>query len=814
MTRFAAIGEAVEQENYDKVLNLSEEILAETPDDNDALKCKFLSLIHLDRFDEVVTGAKDIPQFRFEVAYALYRLLRYEESLKVIQTIEDRTANTRFLEAQLAFRMENYEIACSIYEELHQQYPENEEIRSNLIASYSMHYPSKALTLTGPQDAKRLFEIEYNLALAHINAGNYIQALNHLQQAEDICIAENEDEDEDVIDSETAGIKAQRAYIYIRLGDINRALEILEILLRTKIDDFAVKAVVYTNLITIKGGNSSDIEQKNYFKVTRGKQLFTKLTQTQRSIVLFTRFLFSLSSKKIDIAKDTLRMFGYVNEDSIVLDEDERVVLMRIALSMYEKKPQNAEEIALQYLNRFDQTLIHLQSDKKEDIQSIPEPLNTSIIEQKTEIKEKKQQKSKKQSQKQINNKQEQLNISNDGINISNLSPHGHTTQTSKVALELIGLFIRGKRFEEALRVLLIHCHPALMITPPLLALKNALETRLNRNVNIPQGQQIVHLENELQIFKSIQNIRDIEMENIQKIKNKEQMKENSEKGKTKNAIKGEQQINTNIKQDEQTPDFDYSQGTSPNLSYILHSPLPHSLLFNKPIKDNLQTNNQLSYTRIAMQGGNSKLSLDLWKQLQKNPFRNDQLTKAGIVSTEVLIDLPASEKHSTELPPCEELGEKEADQLEGLVELKKGFSIMRRKLKFQLQAQQMEQGKKKQSNATQVAAQTVELQKKKLKEKQKRRRNMRLPRGYNPLIPPDPNRWKSKKEREELTKGKKKSGHSVVASSSIYTKGGTQGSVGADSVILQQRSQADIEQDEIREKITAVMKKKGGRKK
>lgn len=53
-------------------------------------------------------------------------------------------------------------------------------------------------------------------------------------------------------------------------------------------------------------------------------------------------------------------MFGYVNEDSIVLDEDERVVLMRIALSMYEKKPQNAEEIALQYLNRFDQTLIHL----------------------------------------------------------------------------------------------------------------------------------------------------------------------------------------------------------------------------------------------------------------------------------------------------------------------------------------------------------------------------------------------------------------------------------------------------------------------
>lgn len=49
-----------------------------------------------------------------------------------------------------------------------------------------------------------------------------------------------------------------------------------------------------------------------------------------------------------------------------------------------------------------------------------------------------------------------------------------------------------------------------------------------------------MHLENELQIFKSIQNIRDIEMENIQKIKNKEQMKENSEKGKTKNAIKGE----------------------------------------------------------------------------------------------------------------------------------------------------------------------------------------------------------------------------------------------------------------------------------
>ena len=93
----------------EEVLAKASKVLAEDPQDKEALQCKVVALLYCKRFEEAlqVTGA-ELETFELENAYALYRLSRYEEALAALESSADKSREVlseplldSFMEAQL-----------------------------------------------------------------------------------------------------------------------------------------------------------------------------------------------------------------------------------------------------------------------------------------------------------------------------------------------------------------------------------------------------------------------------------------------------------------------------------------------------------------------------------------------------------------------------------------------------------------------------------------------------------------------------------------------------------------------------------------
>lgn len=96
---FASLHSAIENEDYDEALSVSNKILSSHPDDVDAFKCKIVSLIQLKRFADVIQELKGSDKCEHELAYALYREKKHEEALSVLANVDD--AGSLELKAQV-----------------------------------------------------------------------------------------------------------------------------------------------------------------------------------------------------------------------------------------------------------------------------------------------------------------------------------------------------------------------------------------------------------------------------------------------------------------------------------------------------------------------------------------------------------------------------------------------------------------------------------------------------------------------------------------------------------------------------------------
>jgi hypothetical protein len=91
---FGDLQGAVEAEDDARCLSFAQEVLAQEHNDVDALHCALVAQIHLSKYEDVVSAANSVGDedlrdgFRFEHAYALYRLSRFEEALKVLSPLE------------------------------------------------------------------------------------------------------------------------------------------------------------------------------------------------------------------------------------------------------------------------------------------------------------------------------------------------------------------------------------------------------------------------------------------------------------------------------------------------------------------------------------------------------------------------------------------------------------------------------------------------------------------------------------------------------------------------------------------------------
>ncbi|KAF9959095.1 hypothetical protein BGZ72_010335 [Mortierella alpina] len=320
---FGELERLVKREEHDKVLATSDKILALAPKDKDALHCKAITLIRLERYSDALSilNRQLEGKFVFEKAYCLYRTnqladgaLLIESKRKELQASGDQLSwDLRHLEAQMLYRMERYQECIELYAGMLKDTPKTSEGYSDILTNFNackaaVLYSGAALDERWKIEdiTKTTYELSFNSACARISQGDYSQALKLLEEAKTLCRETLSDYDEDEIEQELAIIVVQTAYVHQLLGHTEQARELYHSVLKTKALEVTVPAVAANNLVAIQ--KEEDLfDSSKKIKTATTKALGVKFFSSQKSIIAMNELLVSLYQKKFAACRDSAR---------------------------------------------------------------------------------------------------------------------------------------------------------------------------------------------------------------------------------------------------------------------------------------------------------------------------------------------------------------------------------------------------------------------------------------------------------------------------------------------------------------------------
>lgn len=126
-----------EDEQWEQALPFCLKALECRPDAVEIKKCRIFALLQLSRWNDALSICDKYGSgFEFERAYCLYRLNRFQEALDILvkDTDSDESSRER-LEAQVRYRMGDYEKCSSMYEKLYEQDSDEVGLLVNAAAS-------------------------------------------------------------------------------------------------------------------------------------------------------------------------------------------------------------------------------------------------------------------------------------------------------------------------------------------------------------------------------------------------------------------------------------------------------------------------------------------------------------------------------------------------------------------------------------------------------------------------------------------------------------------------------------------------------
>ncbi|CAK4946720.1 unnamed protein product [Aphanomyces euteiches] len=253
---FTELHAALEQENYQKAVDLSNKIRAKAPNDADAIRVKCQSLLRLGKFDKALEVAAKVPELKVEQAYCLYKLQRVQDALNVISTFpEPKTKSVLHLEAQAHYRLNNYDACISIYEGLLSSAAATDdttELKTNLLAVYVAAGRGSEIVRRS-LDAEGSYEVAFNKSLAALQAKDNVGATEQLAQAEQLCreTLASEGYSPEEIEQEAKIIHVQEAYVAQLSGDNERALETYRQVAKSE-SDLGLVAVALNNIACVQ----------------------------------------------------------------------------------------------------------------------------------------------------------------------------------------------------------------------------------------------------------------------------------------------------------------------------------------------------------------------------------------------------------------------------------------------------------------------------------------------------------------------------------------------------------------------------------
>ncbi|KAF9200649.1 hypothetical protein BGZ49_009107 [Haplosporangium sp. Z 27] len=353
---FGDLERHVKREEHDKVLSISDKILKINPKDKDALHCKAITLIRLERYaDALVILSRQLEgKFIFESAYCLYRTNQLSEGARLIDakrqelqssgSQQQLSWNLRHLEAQMLYRMERYQDCIERYAGMLKDTPKTDDSYNDILTNFNA---CKAAVLYAGESlddrwkvedvTETSYELSFNSACARIAQGDYTQALKLLEEAKRICRDALKDYDEEEIEQELAIIVVQTAYVYQLLGRVEQARELYQSVLKIKALEVTVPAVAANNLVVIqKEDDLFDSHKK--IKTATTKALGVKFFTNQKRAISMNELLLNLYQNKFVACKDTARQLLKAQPDNDAL------YLILAAINHKQKKTAKALE--------------------------------------------------------------------------------------------------------------------------------------------------------------------------------------------------------------------------------------------------------------------------------------------------------------------------------------------------------------------------------------------------------------------------------------------------------------------------------------
>ncbi|CAG8547430.1 12936_t:CDS:10 [Funneliformis caledonium] len=328
---FKDVERLVSQEEYAKVLRSIDKILQLNPEDNDALHCKVISYIRLGKYQnalELLQKSFSDENLISEKAYCFYRLNKFDELLNLLRQYKLGNKNElslRHIEAQVAYKTEDYNSSIEIYYALLKETDKNLDVYNDILTNFNA---AKAALLFsgGDLDAKYAmmdsfdtYELAYNTACTYIGLKDYGKAEKLLNTAKNMCRKSllSEDYTEDKIEIELGTIKVQLGYVYQLQGKISEAIEIYQSVLKVKGMDVSASAIASNNLVAAKK-DTELFDSARKLRVASSKNLDAKLFRGQKRVIAMNEALLLLYMHKANLARKSLQTYPE-NDDLYLL---------------------------------------------------------------------------------------------------------------------------------------------------------------------------------------------------------------------------------------------------------------------------------------------------------------------------------------------------------------------------------------------------------------------------------------------------------------------------------------------------------------
>lgn len=385
-----------------KILPAIDKILFVGSKNTFALRCKVVCLLHQDKHAAALATLEQLAatdpslgnksqEYAFHKAYCHYRLLDDRQAQMVLRRAP-HTANhvpSQHLLAQAHYRLEEFEEAANIYEELlknerFRDEQEKAELLTNYTAACTAMDVQRTQAIVRSADVKNA-DMLYNVATAQLEVQDYAAATQTLKQAEMVCARAHPESQlrsfEDVcskVDDElralldakgsperaffddVANIWVQMAFVHHAIHHEEKAAALLTFVLKYRPPSEVTLAVASINWAAIQR-HKDFFDTYRKLKSAQNPAVNNRLTSRQRLLVHYNIAMLLLNTGNFTRFKRQVELVASDYPDADLT----HALKLALAVGETKKKKQSGDKTVSEYLDNYKKSVAAQQQQQQ-----------------------------------------------------------------------------------------------------------------------------------------------------------------------------------------------------------------------------------------------------------------------------------------------------------------------------------------------------------------------------------------------------------------------------------------------------------------